>query len=66
MSTIEIIPPQFDIDGFYRHNIMRVLKTDNSKDERVIQLKALVSQAFQQGRYDARILNKDNSKWVKD
>jgi hypothetical protein len=66
MATIEITPPKFDLHGFYEIRIRQMVHANNTEKEKVAALKAIVSQAYRQGLYDARIATKDNSKWTKN
>lgn len=62
MSTIGITPPKFDLHGFYGIRVRQMVHANNTEAEKVAALKALVNQAYRQGKYDARILTKNNSK----
>lgn len=62
---IEVIPPKFDLYGFYTARIKQMVHAVNlSEKEKIATLRGLVNQAYQQGRYDARILTKDRSKYI--
>jgi len=65
MLDIEITSPKFDLHGFYETRIKYALHGEaTNPKQQIALLKALVNQAYQQGRYDARIATKDNSKWA--
>lgn len=64
MNKLVTTPPKFDLHGFYQTRVRQAVHANNTEKEKIAILKALVNQAYQQGRYDARILTKDNSKWV--
>jgi hypothetical protein len=62
MSDIGITPPKFDLHGFYEARIKYALQGEASNPKQQLALlKALVNQAYQQGRYDARIMTKNNN-----
>lgn len=62
MSTVEITPPKFDLHGFYEIRIRQMVHANNTEKEKTANIKALINQAYQQGKYDARILTK-NPDW---
>jgi len=62
MNKIEVTPPKFDLHGFYESRIKQMVRSNSTEKDKTASLKALVNQAYQQGKYDARILTKNNSR----
>jgi hypothetical protein len=58
MIDVEVTAPKFDLHGFYETRIKDSLGQGIDPKQRVTLLKALVNQAYQQGKYDARIKTK--------
>lgn len=53
--NIEVIPPKFDIDGLYAHELRLALKNARLSDhDKLTKLKTVVQRAYEQGVMDAK------------
>lgn len=53
--NIEVIPPKFDLDGFYKHELEIVIRSERlDYGSKLTKLKTLVQRAYEQGIMDAK------------
>jgi len=52
--NIEVIPPKFDLHGYYAHQLELALKSARlSDDDKMRKLKGILQMAYEQGMLDA-------------
>lgn len=52
--NIEVIPPKFDLHGYYGHQLeLALYSTRLSNDDKMRKLKGILQQAYEQGMLDA-------------
>lgn len=57
---IEVIPPKFDLHGYYGHQLELALRSARlSDDDKMRKLKSILQQAYEQGMLDATKQDED-------